>query len=117
MVEHLTTLGGMTTADGETPPLSTGHDAFAAADPAHEGARGIARRIDHLGRIVIPSEYRKVFGIENGDLLDMTIVGDAVMVRRLERSCVFCRSLDDLGMFKGKLVCQPCHRALRQPLG
>lgn len=50
-----------------------GDDSSPTADAAHEGARGIARRIDHLGRIVIPSEYRKVFGIEIGDLLDMTI--------------------------------------------
>ncbi len=107
----------MTSDDGKAVPLTIVHDATPAADPTHEGARGIARRIDHLGRIVIPSEYRKVFGIENGDLLDMTIEGDAVVVRRLERSCVFCHSLDDLGMFKGKLVCRSCHTALRQPLG
>ncbi len=106
----------MTSADGEAAPPPLGHEATAASEPSHEGARGIARRIDHLGRIVIPSEYRKVFGIENGDLLDMTIEGDAVLVRRLERSCVFCHSLDELGMFKGKLVCNACHTALRQPL-
>lgn len=113
----MTTLGAMTLADGEDTPSSLGHKRPATPEPSHEGARGIARRIDHLGRIVIPSEYRKVFGIETGDLLDMTIEGDAVLVRRLERSCVFCHSLDDLGMFKGKLVCLSCHSALRQPLG
>ncbi len=107
----------MISADGEAAPSPVGHDAPGTPEPSHEGARGIARRIDHLGRIVIPSEYRKVFGIETGDLLDMTIEGDAVLVRRLERSCVFCHSLDDLGMFKGKLVCHACHSALRQPLG
>ena len=107
----------MTSAEGEAAPHSFEHESPASSEPGHEGARGIARRIDHLGRIVIPSEYRKVFGIETGDLLDMTIEGDAVLVRRLERSCVFCHSLDDLGMFKGKLVCHSCHTALRQPLG
>ncbi len=106
----------MTSAAGEATPSPSGPEATAASEPSHEGARGIARRIDHLGRIVIPSEYRKVFGIETGDLLDMTIEGDAVLVRRLERSCVFCHSLDDLGMFRGKLVCHSCHTALRQPL-
>lgn len=109
--------------DGPGPDSSNGghpHGSDHGSDRAggssattHEGARGIARRIDHLGRVVIPSEYRKVFGIENGDLLDMTIEGDGVVVRRLERSCVFCRSLDDLGMFKGKLLCQSCLKALR----
>ena len=107
----------MTSADGEAAPPAFGHEAPAVPETSHEGARGIARRIDHLGRIVIPSEYRKVFGIETGDLLDMTIEGDAVLVRRLERSCVFCQSLDDLGMFKGKLVCHSCHTALGHPLG
>jgi AbrB family transcriptional regulator, transcriptional pleiotropic regulator of transition state genes len=83
-------------------------------DGAHEGAAGIARRIDHLGRVVIPAEYRKVFGIENGDLVDMTLEGNGVVLRKLEQSCVFCRSLDDLGMFKGKLLCAACHEMLRQ---
>jgi AbrB family transcriptional regulator, transcriptional pleiotropic regulator of transition state genes len=102
------------TADGGPTTGDNGALDRAAADgSSHEGARGIARRIDHLGRIVIPSEYRKVFGIEIGDLLDMTIEGDAVAVRRLERSCVFCQSLDDLGMFRGKLVCQGCLVTLR----
>lgn len=82
-------------------------------DSTNEGARGVARRIDHLGRLVIPREYRKVFGIRDGDLLDMTIEGDAVIVRKLQRACVFCDSLDDLGMFKGKLVCAPCLVQLR----
>jgi AbrB family transcriptional regulator, transcriptional pleiotropic regulator of transition state genes len=104
----------ITPAGADSLPELTGPSS-AQADAPHEGARGIARRIDHLGRIVIPSEYRKVFGIEVGDLLDMTIEGDGVVVRRLERSCVFCRSLDDLGMFKGKLLCQSCLDALRQP--
>ncbi len=105
----------MTTPAGDDSPSQPVGASAAAPDAPHEGARGIARRIDHLGRIVIPSEYRKVFGIEVGDLLDMTIEGDGVVVRRLERSCVFCRSLDDLGMFKGKLLCQNCLAALRLP--
>ena len=104
--------------DFEQPPQSDRpepavHGAESPDGQGIEGARGVARRIDHLGRVVIPSEYRKVFGIENGDLLDMTIEGDGVVVRRLERSCVFCRSLDDLGMFKGKLLCDSCLTALR----
>ena len=54
-----------------------------------------------------------MFGIRTGDLLDMTIEGDAIIVRKLERTCVFCSSHDDLGTFRGKLVCAPCAGALR----
>ena len=82
-------------------------------DSANEGAAGIARRIDHLGRIVLPKQYRKVFGICDGDLLDMTLEGDSIRVRKLERSCVFCASQDQLAVFRGKLVCAPCAAALR----
>ena len=74
---------------------------------------GIARRIDDLGRLVIPKEYRKIFGIEVGDLLDMTLSGDAIVVRKVQHACVFCASQDDLGMFKDRFVCGTCVATLR----
>jgi AbrB family transcriptional regulator, transcriptional pleiotropic regulator of transition state genes len=76
--------------------------------------QGIARRIDDLGRIVIPKEYRRIFGIEVGDHLDMTLAGDGIMVRKVQHSCVFCGSQDDLGMFRNRLICGECVQALRQ---
>jgi AbrB family transcriptional regulator, transcriptional pleiotropic regulator of transition state genes len=85
----------------------------AADEPfSNEGAQGVARKIDHLGRVVIPAEFRKVFGIREGDLLDMTIEGDGMLLRKLERGCVFCESTADLGMFRSKLICKDCHAAL-----
>lgn len=82
-------------------------------DSANVGAQGVARRIDHLGRVVVPSEFRRVFGIREGDLLDMTIEGDGIHLRKLDRNCVFCQSTLDLGLFRGKLVCADCNTALR----
>ena len=75
--------------------------------------QGIVRRIDELGRLVIPKEYRKIFGIDVGDQLDMTISGDGIMVRKVQHSCVFCGSMDDLGLFRSHLVCAACIEALR----
>jgi AbrB family transcriptional regulator, transcriptional pleiotropic regulator of transition state genes len=102
-------------ADEDLPDPSTdGPTGHSAGDPgAHEGARGIVRRIDHLGRVVVPVAYRKVFAIRDGDLLDMTIDGDAIAIRKLERSCVFCGATSDLGLFRGRLLCARCHDALR----
>jgi AbrB family transcriptional regulator, transcriptional pleiotropic regulator of transition state genes len=91
------------------------HSDFESAP--HEGARGVARRMDDLGRVVLPKEYRKVFGIREGDLLDMTIEGDAIVVRKLERNCVFCNGFDDLGLFRGKLICAHCISSLRETSG
>ncbi len=81
---------------------------------ANPGVHGIARRIDDLGRLVIPKEYRKIFGIEVGDLLDMTLSGDSIVVRKVQHACVFCGSVDELGMFKSRLVCGDCVVSLRQ---
>ena len=75
-------------------------------------ARGVARRIDHLGRVVIPAGYRKAFGIVPDDLIDMTVEGDAIVLRRLHAGCVFCAGVSDLGLYKGHLVCAACAREL-----
>lgn len=83
---------------------------------ANPSVRGIVRRIDELGRLVIPKEYRKIFGIEVGDLLDMTLSGDGILVRKVQHACVFCGSQDDLGLFKNHLVCDGCVTTLRESL-
>jgi AbrB family transcriptional regulator, transcriptional pleiotropic regulator of transition state genes len=72
------------------------------------GAKGVARRIDSLGRVVVPMAYRKVFGIRDGDLLDLTLEGDGIVLRKLASTCGFCGSSEELGMFKAGLVCAPC---------
>ena len=74
--------------------------------------RGVPRKIDQLGRVVIPSEYRKIFGIAEGDLLDLTIEGDAVVIRRVEHRCVLCGGISDLFVFRDRSVCRPCADAL-----
>lgn len=84
---------------------------------ATPNARGIARRLDDLGRLVIPKEYRTVFGIREGDLVDITIEGDAIAVRRLEVRCCFCDSTEDLGMFRTQFVCGRCVSELRTGAG
>ncbi len=80
---------------------------------ANPSVHGIVRRIDELGRLVIPKEYRKIFGIDVGDQLDMTLSGDGILIRKVQHACVFCGSQDDLGMFRNRLVCAACVAALR----
>jgi transcriptional pleiotropic regulator of transition state genes len=69
---------------------------------------GMNRKVDDLGRIVIPAEIRKAFGIREGDHLDIAVDGDHIVLTRLEDSCVFCRSGEDLKEFRGRLVCTRC---------
>ena len=77
------------------------------------GARGVVRRIDDLGRVVIPVEYRKVLGIKVGDHLDLTLEGDGLALRPLRQACALCGGVGDLQPFRTALVCGDCRRDLR----
>ncbi len=69
---------------------------------------GIVREIDQLGRIVIPKELRKVYDIAEGEHMEILTEGDAIILRKFNRSCVFCGEGDDLVNYKGKFVCRSC---------
>ncbi len=73
---------------------------------------GIARKIDDLGRIVIPAETRRLFGIHEGDQLTIAVEGDAIVIRKLEATCTFCGSTDEVAPFKGKGICSACRSQL-----
>jgi transcriptional pleiotropic regulator of transition state genes len=71
---------------------------------------GIVRKIDELGRIVLPSELRKILGMRHGDELSISVEGDLVILEKRQDVCVFC-SADSPGVeFKGRRVCERCAR-------
>ena len=69
---------------------------------------GMTRRIDALGRIVIPAELRRILEIRVGDLLDIRVDGGHLVFAKVERTCVFCGETDGLSPYRDKLVCAPC---------
>ena len=69
---------------------------------------GMTRKIDDLGRIVIPAETRRLFKIREGDYLTISVQGDSIVIRKLEATCTFCGSTEDVSAFKGKGVCVNC---------
>ena len=69
---------------------------------------GIARRVDELGRVVIPIELRKKLEIENQDSMEIFVDKDNVILRKLERSCIFCGSEKELQKYFDKLICKKC---------
>lgn len=69
---------------------------------------GITRRIDPLGRIVIPIELRSTLNINVKDALEIFTEGDTILLRKYEPLCLFCGSSDSLKEFKGKKVCVHC---------
>lgn len=69
---------------------------------------GIVRKVDELGRIVLPIELRRTLGIEERDALEIYVEGSTVILRKYQPSCVFCEDADDVVSFKGKNVCRKC---------
>ena len=69
---------------------------------------GIVRKIDDLGRIVLPAETRRLFSIHEGDQLAISVEGDNIIIRKLEDTCTFCGSTKDVTPFKGKGICARC---------
>lgn len=68
----------------------------------------IVRKIDDLGRIVIPAETRRLFNIHEGDELEISVEKNAIMLRKLEATCVFCGSTEDVEEFLGRGICGVC---------
>lgn len=69
---------------------------------------GVVRRIDDLGRIVIPKEIRKVNGIAEGDPMEIFTDGDKIILRKYEPACIFCGETENVINFHGKNVCADC---------
>lgn len=73
-------------------------------------ATGIVRRVDDLGRVVIPKELRRTLDIAEGDPVEFYTEGDKVIINRYAPGCVLCgHSRDELvSLYPEKLVCKPC---------
>lgn len=73
---------------------------------------GLARKVDELGRIVLPVELRRQFAIRAGDELEISVDGDSILLRKVEARCVFCGSQHELRMFRDRRVCPECVEGL-----
>jgi AbrB family transcriptional regulator, transcriptional pleiotropic regulator of transition state genes len=71
-------------------------------------AGGVIRRVDELGRIVIPVEIRKRFGIHDHDALEISVQGNSVVLSRPHGECVFCGREDGLVEYRQRSICRDC---------
>lgn len=77
-------------------------------------ATGIVRRIDELGRIVLPAELRRTMGIQDRETLEIFVDGSSIVLKKYSPACIFCDSGRNVAVFKGKNVCARCLRQLRE---
>lgn len=73
---------------------------------------GVVRKLDNLGRIVIPIELRKTMDIATKDTLEIFTEGDQIILKKYHPACIFCNDARDVKLFKGKLVCEKCLREM-----
>lgn len=69
---------------------------------------GIVRKVDELGRIVLPIELRRTLSIEEKDALEIYVDGENIILKKYEPACVFCGNAKDVTVFKNKNICLNC---------
>ena len=75
---------------------------------------GIVRKLDELGRIVIPKEIRGTLKIEHKDPVEIYVDGESIILRKYEPSCIFCGSNNDIVTYEEKKVCKTCIEKLSE---
>ena len=75
---------------------------------------GVVRRVDELGRVVIPIELRNKFEIAEKDPIEISIEGSNIVLRKYENKCVFCGAIQPAIRYNGKLICSKCLREINK---
>lgn len=75
---------------------------------------GIVRKVDELGRIVLPIELRRTLDIELRDPLEIYVEGDKIILKKYNPSCIFCGSNDKIFIYHEKNVCEKCIDELKE---
>lgn len=73
---------------------------------------GIVRKVDELGRVVIPIELRRTLGIDLKDALEIYVDEEKIILKKYEPACIFCGSAKDVIHYENKLVCKECAQKL-----
>ncbi len=74
---------------------------------------GIVRKVDDLGRVVLPIELRRTLGITEKDSLEIYVDGEQVILKKYEPACIFCGNASEMTHFHGKNVCLGCAAELQ----
>lgn len=77
---------------------------------------GIVRKVDELGRVVLPIELRRTLGIEEKDRIEIFVDGESIILRKYQPACIFCDNAKDIINYKGKNICPDCIRAMNEKL-
>ncbi len=77
-------------------------------------ATGIVRKVDELGRVVLPIELRRNLNINIKDPLEIFVEGDYILLKKYEPTCVFCGNSEGVVNYEGKNICRQCIEDLKK---
>ena len=75
---------------------------------------GIVRKVDELGRIVLPIELRRTLDIVEKDAIEIYVDGASIILKKYEPTCIFCGDARNVINYKGKNICSACMKELNQ---
>ena len=74
---------------------------------------GIVRKLDDLGRIVLPVELRHTLGLEEKDPLEIFVEDNQIILKKYQPSCIFCNNAKNVTVFKGQNIREECLREIK----
>ncbi|MCD7741511.1 MAG: AbrB/MazE/SpoVT family DNA-binding domain-containing protein [Ruminococcus sp.] len=74
---------------------------------------GLIRQIDPLGRVVLPTAWRRALGYEPGMYVELFAQGEDIIIKKRRDACFFCNSEEDVQMVLGKPICGECLNQIR----
>ncbi|WP_026883501.1 AbrB/MazE/SpoVT family DNA-binding domain-containing protein [Clostridium akagii] len=74
---------------------------------------GVVRKVDELGRIVIPIELRRTLDIAEKDALEIYVDGEQIILKKYQPACILCGEAKDVTNYRGKNICKGCLAELR----
>lgn len=74
------------------------------------------RKVDELGRIVLPMEIRRMFDIATRDALEIFIDDNKIILKKYEPACMFCHSADNVIVYENRNICKKCVEKINKKL-
>ncbi len=75
---------------------------------------GVVRKVDELGRIVLPIEIRKILDIKQKDAIEIFTDNDRIVLQKYQPACIFCNNIENIVYFNGKRICSECLEKLKK---
>ena len=78
---------------------------------------GVVRKVDELGRIVLPIEIRKTLDIQQKDAIEIFIDENKIILQKYQPACIFCNQIDNIVYFNDKRICRDCIEKIKAQFG